>query len=523
MVLITLTLGSCIPDSLNDNPNASTNLDPNLQLTTVQLLPSNDAEAWHRYLIYPGGFMNQWANDWALVTYGGSAAKNDSYFSQLWISTYPSVITEVVDLVERTRGVSDQINIHAAGKVLKVQNFLRLTDYYGDIPYFDAGMAYYTGVFKPKYDTQKEIYDDFFKELKEAVTMFDDSKPRLTADLYYDGNIDRWKRFANSLRLRIAMRLIKVDPAKAKAEAEDAVKSGVFTSNDDICFVKHERIQTTDPSGGNGLANRLLADNKSSTFRLTKELIGTMEDLKDPRIRFYAGSYIEDATRSEITDQLLAHYGSYKKFTLGAQHYSYDANVAPETNPINVTVNGATVSVAALHQFMQPSKLICDPGAPYVHLSYAEVEFLLAEAAYRGYNVGGTAATHFESGLRAAVNQWRTVFGASLDNLDSMLETFVTSNKLQSGKELDQINTQLWILHFMDPFETWSNWRRTGLPAEQTKFFNYRPASNESGGQTPRRIQYPISEQGNNPEGYKEAVDRMGGKDDWMNRIWWDK
>jgi len=514
-------LTACIDEDMNTDPNTNPNMDPNLQITTIQVLPSSDPEAWHRYLIYPGGFVNQWSNDWSLVEYGGKGKKNDSFFSQLWESMYPTVIKNVVDLVERTRDNADYVNAHAAGRIMRVENFLRLTDYYGDIPYFEAGMAYYSGVFKPAYDPQEEIYKDFFKELKEAAAQFDSSKEPITqGDKYYGGDLDKWRKFANSLRLRIAMRLIKVDPALAKSEAESAVADGVFTSNSDICFVMHDGVGGTTQSGGNGIANRFLNGN-SSTFRITSELIGAMERSKDPRILYYGGSYLEDAARTNITGLLLEKYGKYEVFSIGAELFSWDERANVPNNPVTLTLsNGSTVEVPKLLQFMQPSALISNPATPFIHMSYAEVEFLLAEAAFRGYNVGGTAASHFQSGLKAAVEQW-SLFGVSPD--PAALQDFLNANQLKSGTELKQIATQLWVLLFMDPFETWSNYRRLGLP-EEADFQNNYPAENDSNGQGPRRMQYPVSEQTSNPEGYRSAVDRLESKvDTWTERVWWDK
>lgn len=514
-------LTACVDEDINKDPNTNPNMDPTMQITTAQVLQSNDAEAWHRYLIYPGGFMNQWSNDWSLVEYGGKGKKNDSHFSQLWTSTYPTIIKNVVDLVERTNGKSEYTNANAAGRILRVENFLRLTDYYGDIPYSEAGMAYYTGVFKPAYDRQEDIYKDFFKELKEAIAQFDESKdPIARGDLYYRGDLNQWKKFANSLRLRLAMRLVKVDPDWAKKEAESAVADGIFTSNNDICYVLHDDVSSTLPSGGNGLANRFL-NGKSSTFRITKELISVMEKSKDPRILYYGGSYLEDDVRTDITKYLYAEYGKYEDIAIGAELFSWDDRATVKKNPIDITLdNGTTVSVPKLLQFMQPSKLISNPAAPFIHMSYAEVEFLLAEAAFRGYNVGGTPQKHFEAGLAAAVEQW-TLFGAKIDQ--TALNTFISANALKSGTELEQIATQLWVLLFLDPFETWANYRRLDLPKEAV-FQNNYPTENESEGKSPRRIQYPIAEQTANPEGYKSAVDRLESKTDtWIERVWWDK
>lgn len=513
---------SCVDETINVDPNTNPNMDPAMQISTIQVLQSNDAEAWHRYFIYPGGFMNQWTNDWAVVEYGGKGKKNDSYFAQLWDSNYPSVIKNVVDLVERTRDKPEYVNAHAAGRILKVENFLRLTDYYGDIPYFEAGMGYYTGKFKPAYDKQEDIYMDFFKELKEAAAMFDKSKDNISqGDLYYSGDLNKWKKFANSLRLRIAMRLINVDPAMAKAEAEAAVKDGVFSSNSDICYVMHDKVIDNLPSSGNGLANRFNYG-QASTFRISNEAISVMERTNDPRLLLYAGSYLNDKDKTDVTELLYEEYGKYSTFALKAELFSYeDAAVNPgmKNEVTLILANEDTLKVEKLYQFMQPSKLLQNPASPFIHMSYAEVELLLAEAAYRGYNVGGTVASHFENALRASAEQW-SLFGSTpkADDIDK----FVAANQLNAGLELQQIATQLWILHILDPFETWANYRRLGLP-EEAKFKNNYPKENDSNGETPRRMQYPIAEQTANPEGYKSAVDRLESKtDSWMDRVWWD-
>ncbi|MDR0865065.1 MAG: SusD/RagB family nutrient-binding outer membrane lipoprotein [Candidatus Symbiothrix sp.] len=516
---MTVLMVQCVDfDELNRNPTQSTGMNPNLQLSSVQLWQSNQTDNLHRFFIYPGGFMNQWTNDWAVVSYGGKGVTSDAYFAMYWEEFYyPKIIKNVVDLVERTKDVPEYTNIHAMARILKVENFLHLTDLYGDIPYFEAGEAYYTGVLKPKYDKQEDIYTDFFKELKEAEVALSADFPKATGDLYYNGDPVQWKKFANSLRLRVAMRLIKVDPERAKTEAQSAINAGVFTSNNDICYVKHENVkESVGESAGNGIANILLKDNKSSTFRLTTELIGTMEDLGDPRILYYGSSYLEDNVRTDITPQLYAYYGSYKAITMGAQLFSYDSQVT-NSGAVAIEVNGELVDVSALLKFMQPSKVITNYGSPSIHLSYAEVEFLQAEAIVRGY-LPGNAQEHFKKGLEAAVNQW-SLFDVKVP-VDAATD-FSAKNPLQAGKELEQIGTQLWILNFLDPVETWSNWRRTGFPV--IEFYNYDPTVNQSAGQTPRRIPYPLSEQKNNKEEWEQAVQRLGGSDSWLARMWWDK
>jgi hypothetical protein len=512
-------------DDLNTDPNRSSNLDPNLQISTIQMRQSENHQEWHRYLSYPGGFMNQWVGDWAVVEYGGKGKKYPAFTEQMWQSYYPYIIRDVVDVVQRTKDDPAYVNVHSIARILKVENFLKLTDSYGDIPYFNAGMGYYTGEFNAKYDAQETIYSDFFKELSEASAALTTSGDLITGDLYYNGDIEKWKKFANSLHLRIAMRLVKVNLQKARDEAEKAIAAGVFTSNADICYVKHENNQNpgSGEGPGNGLATRLSnpEDPSQNAFRLTTELIAAMENSKDPRILYYGSCYYTDGNRTDITQQVKEALNAAATFTIRYQ----DMAVPPQLftwddwkPAINIVVDGQTITVDNAFQRLQPSKMITAYDAPFIHMTYAEVEFLLAEAAQRGWNVPGSAQSHFEKGLEAAVHQW-ALFGVK--NFDeAKIAEFIDYNKLTSGNELLQINTQLWILHFLDPMETWANWRRTGLP--DIAFYNRYPTDNQSNGQTPRRLEYPSDEQMKNAANYKEALSRMGGKDDWTNRVWWD-
>jgi hypothetical protein len=522
LTLFAIMIADCTDfDELNTNPTQSMNMDPNLQIPYIQLSQTNRTDDWHRLFIYPGGFMNHWTQDWAVVEYGGKGKKNYNYFSLYWDMYYLNAIKNAVDLEMRTREIPEYTNINAMARILKVQNFLRLTDIYGDMPYFDAGKAYYSGIFKPKYDTQEEIYNDFFKELKEAAAALSAEYPKATADLYYNGDIALWKKFANSFRLRIAMRLVKVDPQRAKEEIESAINptnGGVFTSNSDICFVKHDYVESqVMPSAGNGIANIL--GKRINFFRLSEELIGTMEDMGDPRILYYGGSYLDDDVRTDITALVYAKLGgtTYRELTVPAQTWTYELVGDAWRGPILIEINGQEREVTRLEQVLRPSKFVTNFGAPYIHLSYAEVEFLLAEAIHRGY-ISGNKQEHFKNGLEAAVNQW-SLFDVRVPA--DAATTYSSKNPLRQGTELEQIGAQLWILNFLDPIEAWSNWRRMGQP--DIKFYNNYPNENQSNGEIPRRIEYPLSEQINNPDEWSKAVDRLGGQDDWLRRIWWDK
>lgn len=512
-------------DKLNVDPDNPGTIDPDLLISNIQYTPGAEWQEINRYFIYPGGFMNQWTGPFAVVEYGGIGQKHANYHERMWTTYYQEGVKNTIDIINKFESDPNKVNIVSMARILKVQNFLRLTDYYGDIPYSQAGLGYYEGILKPKYDTQESIYMNFFEELKTAVSSFDAAQPTSRNDLFYSGDIEKWKRYANSLRLRIAMRLIKVAPEVAKREAEDAIRSGVFQSNDDVCYVKYENVENpvSGKGRGNGVSYYLYGNAANgSQMWLTTELVSELEKNEDPRLLLIGGAYLRDVNRTDITALIRERRSSYAAMTIQAQKYSYEANslFPTENGALTITVGGTNHSIPVAYTKLRASKYVTAFDAPYIYIGYAETEFLKAEAAARGWDVGtGSAETHYANGIRAALTQWQ-LFGASITDQqinNYLQQAGVTYNTAEAIK---QINTQLWILHVLDPLETWSNWRRSGYP--ELIFHNYAPSKNQSNGTFPRRMAYPLDEQIKNLENYNEAVSRQGG-DDWTKRVWWDK
>lgn len=506
-------------EELNQDPTKSTNMDPNLILPNLQIMLTNDYQEWHRHFIYPGGFVQQWCGDWAITEYGCLAIKNDAYMGELWLRRYTRMAKGLVDIVERTKDQSEMANINAVGRIMRVYVFSQLTDIYGDIPYFDAGYGYYNGILKPKYDLQKDIYDDFFTQLKMANDQLNVNGGVLTYDHYFNGDINKWKKYANSLHLRLALRLIKVDPNKAKQEAEIAIKNGVMESNADLCMIKYENMANPSegPGRGNALANRFRQDPRN--FRFSRRLISYMEETSDPRIRIYGGCFLDDGAQTDITDLVYEKRRSYAEMSRPTDRFDWEnyEDLNAPTTPLTIKLNGEDFVVEPKYQYLQPSNWLIAYDAPYINMSYAEVAFLLAEVAVR-WNIGGSAAEHYEKALRASVEQM-TVYGAPAVSTDKV-DNFVRANALISGKELEQINMQIWVGHVLNPFEAFANWRRTDIP--KIVFTNYDPGRNQSNGKTPRRLLYPNEEQIKNGTNYNEAIARVPGYD-WTVGVWWDK
>jgi hypothetical protein len=525
--IITLLFSCNKFEDMNTDPTRSANIDAGLQLAAIQVqfsgsLNENERLSTMETMPMVQHVAGSWSNQ-----YGGAYVKQEQYLSLIWEADYPGKILNIIDAVDRTKGKPSQTNLHAICRIMKVYLFSRLTDLYGDIPYTEAGLAYKSGIGKPKFDSQKEIYMDFFKELTEATALLDASKDMVTEDLFYKGDIAHWKKFANALHLRLAMRLVKVDPQMAKKEVTAAFSGGLFTSNADICKLGHENVQNGyDDIRGNGLSASITSGDIIQT-RICNTLINIMKINNDPRLQYIARSYIDNPykpfERIEITEQVRDKVGIIGvkpgDFIWDDWQNSFDITV-PE-------MGGAIHNVGNYEQRAQLANFMIANNAPFIHLSYAEVEFLLAEADFRwGLNLGGNYTQHYNNGLEAACKQLALFPGGpgsstgTIPEIDAAKITrFQKDNILIPGKELNYINTQLWIALLMNGPEAYANWRRSGFPDLQS---GYKPGYSTIK-TIPRRFEYPLSEKTQNAENVNAAIQKLGGTDDWTKRIWWDK
>jgi hypothetical protein len=502
---------------MNTNPVQSTNMEPALQLSFVQLQYSGNLEVNERLgpmLTMPmvqhiGG---SWSNQ-----YGGMYAKQMEYMSILWQSNYIGEVRNIVDAVKRTTGDPKSINLNAICRIMKVFIFSRITDLYGDIPYSEASAGYTNGTIKPKYDRQEDIYADFFKELTEAVAQLDSKNEGNPQDLFYKGNVEQWKRFGNSLHLRLAMRLVKINPDKAKEEAQKAFNAGLMQSNTDICLVRHENIQGTySDIRGNGLSAALNQGDVIS-YRISNTFINSLKGTNDPRlehfVKYYWDNNYKPFDRVDITAEVKAKVG-YVGVSNGL--FIWDEWKEPLT--IESPILGEKKVPNNLQKAQLANFLIAN-NAPYMHLTYAEVEFLLAEACFRwNLNLKGDYRAHYNKGIEAAC-QHLALFPDGPVITGEQITKFQTDNKLALGHEIAMINTQLWTALLLNGPEAYANWRRTGFPKLEP---GYNPTYSTIK-TIPRRFEYPLTEKEQNSINYNEAIKPMGGKDDWTKRVWWDK
>lgn len=502
---------------MNTDQTRSTSLDPAAQLMFAQVYFSGDLGIQERtsyFMLIP--MMQQFAGAFNM-SFGAVYKKTPSYLWRTFDESYANDVLNIVDAVDRTNGVANKTNLNAMARIMKVYTFARLTDLYGDIPYFEAGKGY-NGVIRPKYDAQKDIYNDFFKELAEASAQLDPAKDQVPNEYFYKGNIPAWKKFANSLRLRLALRLAKRDPEKAKAEIQAAYTAGVFTSNADICMTRHENIpnsyQDQRPNGISAAWNV-----KNEMGRVVNTFLSALTTTNDPRVNALIKCYKEFnpvaptrfLEREDITAQVRARIGLVGAIP-GA--YNYD-NVL--TSAAITLADGSSYTPRSIDLKPQLNHNLLRNDAPFFHITYAEVELLLADATQRfGLNLGGTAQDHYYKGVEAAMQQLSLYPNGPVITATE-INNFKMANPLIAGTELQQINTQIWIALLLNGNETYSNWRRSGFP------ILIPSPNNESMSQTiPRRFEYPISEKQQNVTNVNAAIQILGG-DDWNKRVWWDQ
>lgn len=491
-------------ERLNTDPNSVTvnNYSPVYNLTRAQLEYTGNSdfsyEVWRVNIIYAGMMMQQLSN--ASWYAGDKYIQNDAWANAYFDVAYPSQVKYIVDLLEITQGKPQFANMYQIARIMKVMIFHRITDIYGDIPYTEAGLGYYNRIFTPKYDKQSDIYDNMLKELDEAAQALDPAKDKPgTGDLIYrnaPNTIQLWKKLAYSMMLRLGMRLTKADAAKAKTWVEKAYTGGLFTSNADNAYILH------DASGGRNTVNRnsnILAGEWNATANgevfLSKTFVDFLKNNADPRLTWMS----KVKATGDITSANQVGLPNGYDQNGGATDVSH----APGwTGSIN---NFSTIRADILLKLNGPTELV----------TYAQDELLLAEAAKRGWSVGATAAIHYANGVKAAMQQLAQ-YDASAVISDATVTAYLTAHPYVDT--YDQINTQYWAACFLDWYEAWANWRRSGFPALVP--VNY--VGNATGGQIPRRMLYPASESSANGTNYQEAISRQGANT-FTTRVWWDK
>lgn len=505
---------------LNINPQALKEVDLNYLFTSAELsIASNGASGDNRYI--------DWRTNIGMCAYAiqqlanvsGGIAPGDKYTENVESNaapfefTYNDQLKNIAEVLKQSGpggfGEGKYVNMRNAARILRAFSVARITDFYGNVPYSEANQGI-SGIFFPKYDTQDVIYADLLKELDEASAALSPSNPDegfKAADIIYDGDITKWKKWGYSLMLRLAMRISNVDAAKAATYVSKAAAGGVFTSNDDNVWVpmsdgpnewtnQNGISRAFDPGDGGQpsflsatLVDWLKGPNKASTT----------DD--DPRLMIISGG-IADWTAAAFTPTELDPL-KQKGMPNGLDQAMLD------------TREGKSVDPAKTYSRIN-FKMLQDSD-PYMIMNYGEVEFLLAEALERqiGTGISGTAKAHYDAGVKASMQMY-TPYDASLTVSDAAVTNYLTVHPYGTAKPaLEMIGEQLWVNKFFNWWEAWSDWRRTGYPILTPT--NY--PGNVTNGVIPVRLRYPNNEVAGNPN-YQTGATLP---DDFTTKVWWDK
>jgi hypothetical protein len=422
---------------------------------------------------------------------------NRDYTQATWQRYFRSVIRNTYDVIATTKDPS-RTNLVNMAKILQSYAFLVLTDTYGDIPYTEAGKGYTDQKVYPKYDKQQAIYTGIIKEISDAVAALDASKTRETADVLFGGDVAKWKKFGNSLLLRIGMRLSKVDATQAQSLVSKALAGGVITSNADNVLILHDANYLNS-------IGQLLNATEANNFYLAAPFVDHLKKTNDPRLRSIAVRYV-GATSG--TQQTPARAVIDPAVQIGMP-FGFD----------NSSISGPvkTLGLASFYDFSQADRTRMNKTTARAYLVTAsQTNLLLAEAVTRGW-VTGNAKDYFEAGVKAHMAQVSEMDANSVVS-SSAVDAYLAANPFNSTTALEQINTQYWISCFLNGPEAFANFRRTGFPKLSANPFPGKAIK----GDFINRLTYPNSEISVNSVNVKAAIANQGA-DDLDTKVWWHK
>ena len=452
-------------EEINSNPNQPEDVSADLLLPRVINLAVNDIalEAWNE------------GNIVAQLTAKINFTDFDRYLwgtnSDLWETLYGNLrdVNNILEIAEETANP----NYTATALILRAWMFSILTDNWGDVPYSEATRAKVDGIIQPVYDEQEQIYNGILADLEEANSIIQLSGNPIGGDLLYDGNMLKWKKLANSLRIRALMRISK------KREVGSAIQSiidsqPVFESNLDNAVMEYL------PAQPNTWPVHTYRVGSFDEYRLSLTIEGVLKGLDDPRLF----NWFRPTDNPDDDPELLAGM----------------PNGLSENNASNYNGGASNVSRCGPILYEEPN------AVDAIIMQYAELQFILAEAAQKGW-ISGSAQEYYENGVRASFNYWGVL----------MPDDYLTRDGVTYDGDLETIMTQKWLASFLVGYEAWYDYRRTGLPS-----FIIPGPDNVNNDQVPVRFFYPGDQQTLNPVNYEAAVARQG-PDDINTKVWWER
>ena len=443
-------------EELNTNPNEPESVSADFLLPTVEFDLANSMVTNTQDF---GDLLMQYH---ARYEFNDIDIYNWTASSRYW--SWYSILQDVSDIIQYGQD-NNNPNFEAIGLILKSFAFSHITDAYGPVPY-DEALEAKTGNTTPAYDSQESIYQDMLADLERANSIIGSGS--VNGDHMYGGDMSKWKKFANSLRVRLLMRTSNVQNVSAALTAivNDPVTYPLFENNGDNAIYDYTgALPSISPiSSGVGRAYEYYLAIPTTTF------INTLKKYDDPRIDEWLDPNGFPEYKGTDPGQVLADIGRPADFSTKDSSY-FD-------------VSGKVDAI---------------------YMTYSELQFLLAEAAERAI-LSEDAQSFYEAGVQASFDQWGVPIPSD----------YLSGKAAYESGNMEKLFDQKWLSLYRNTTEAWFDWKRTGMPA----FIQAGPGT-QNDGEIPVRLLYPGIEQSVNPESYQAAVSALGA-DDINMRVWWD-
>lgn len=479
VALITVSYACSDLAPLNNNPN-----EPDVAATTYLLTSAQKDLADNYWGAFPlGYFGNLYSQYWSQNQY--TAESRYSYrtgvVNDIWndyyttMNTLQQIIRQNRNNPELASAYGNNANQIAVAKILKAWTFQTLTDIWGDIPYKEALEGASNP--SPAYTSQDSVYIGIINMLTEASDSIKvDASGFTSGDVFYGGDMAKWKKFANSLKLRAAMRIADVKPELARTAAQEAVAAGVMESNaDNALFTYLDAVPNNNPINEAYKTRR--------DFAVSRPLVNLLQSNNDPRLPIYADP-------AENTPEGTTIYAGY---------------------PYGMAQGAATAYLTS-EPWSEPGARVRQADAPAIFMTYSEVLFAEAEAAQRGW-ISANPAAKYRQAIQASMDYW----GVS----ESDAQTYIANNPYNAANWRTSIGQEKWVALYMQGIQGWAEWRRLdfGVLVE--------PQGGKLGvsfdAPIAVRYPYPTDEARSNGENLQAAIESQGfSADNQGQRVWWD-
>ncbi len=472
LTMTVLVMAGCTEDfeEINSNPNEPEVVTPDLLLPTVISNTMNEVVdfAWDN-----GNIVSQLT---AKINFTDFDRYNWGSESGRWNELYGN-LTEVEAILTYARA-EETANSSYEGMALVLKSWIYsiLTDNWGDVPYEEAISLQTDGISTPAYNSQQEIYTALITDLATADDLLSLGTPILGGDILYSGDLMKWRKLANSLRMRYLMRISNVTDVSGQMQ-QILGSQPLFEGNEDNAVLRYPATSQVDSWP---VSNGRIGGFDEHRMSTTSESV--LKGFNDNRIF----AWFQPTDNPDDDPDLF----------VGLPNGLSENNAS--------TFNGGASNVSRLNQ----SFFYDSPNSVQAPLmQYAELQFILAEAAQRGL-VSGDAQSFYEAGIQASFDFWNTA---------QDMDVYLAQPGVAYDGQLETIITQKWLASFLVGAEAWYDYRRTGLPS-----FIIPGQDNVNNDQVPVRFFYPDSEQTLNSENYDQAIDAMGGTDDLNAKGWWE-